>query len=99
MSQPDLKKKSVISRPPPGGDGMLETAILFVDLVSSSDFASVLGLKAYAEYVDSFEQLCRKQCAYFFEDFHNKQTNKGWKFGRDYYWNFLGDELVVFMHT
>ena len=39
---------------------MLETAVLFVDLVASSEFASVLGLREYAEYVDSFEQVCRE---------------------------------------
>jgi class 3 adenylate cyclase len=84
------------SRPPEGGEGALETAVLFMDLVASSEFASVLGLRDYAEYVDSFEQLCRAQCAYFFEVVH---SNKGWAAGRDYEFQFVGDELVVFMHT
>src|SRR6476659_6090198 len=84
------------SRPPEGGEGALETAVLFMDLVASSEFASVLGLEEYAKYVDSFEQLCREQCAYFFEVVHK---SKGWREGRDYEFQFVGDELVVFMHT
>jgi class 3 adenylate cyclase len=84
------------SRPPEGGEGPLETAVLFMDLVASSEFASVLGLEEYARYVDSFEQLCREQCAYFFEEVHK---GKGWTVGRDYEFQFVGDELVVFMHT
>jgi class 3 adenylate cyclase len=92
----EIDKEPPVSRPEPGTDGMLETAVLFVDLVASSEFASVLGLEAYANYVDSFEQLCRTQCAHFFETFH---ANKKWQFGRDYVWHFVGDELVVFMHT
>src|SRR5215216_1869095 len=84
------------SRPPEGGEGPLETAVLFMDLVASSEFASVLGLEEYAKYVDSFEQLCREQCAYFFEVLHK---NKGWKLGLDYEFQFVGDELAVFMHT
>jgi class 3 adenylate cyclase len=93
---PDAVPEPPVKRPPDGVDGELETAVLFVDLVASSDFASVLGLKEYATYVDSFEQLCREQCQYFFETLHK---DKGWVAGRDYDFKFLGDELVVFMHT
>lgn len=82
--------------PPDFQDGPLETSVLFVDLVASSEFASVLGLRDYAEYVDSFEQLCREQCRFFFEEFHK---NKGWRQGFDYEYQFVGDELAVFMHT
>jgi class 3 adenylate cyclase len=92
----DAAPEPPVKRPPDGVDGELETAVLFVDLVASSDFASVLGLKEYATYVDSFEQLCREQCHYFFETLHK---DKGWRAGRDYDFRFLGDELVVFMHT
>ena len=92
----DLVSDPPVSRPPDGEEGPLETAVLFVDLVASSEFASVLGLKEYAEYVDSFEQLCREQCTYFFEKFQKKQN---WSRGRDYDWQFVGDELVVFLHT
>jgi class 3 adenylate cyclase len=92
----DLVPDPPVIRPPDGGEGPLETAVLFVDLVASSEFASVLGLEEYARYVDSFEHLCREQCLYFFETVHK---NKGWKKGRDYEYEFVGDELVVFMHT
>ncbi len=92
----DLVNDPPVSRPPDGEEGRLETAVLFVDLVASSEFASVLGLEEYAQYVDSFEHLCRKQCTYFFETFQKKQN---WSRGRDYDWQFVGDELVVFLHT
>jgi class 3 adenylate cyclase len=83
------------SPPAPPGE-KLETAVLFVDLVSSSDFASVLGLEEYAHYIDSFEELCRAQCDYFFRVVH---ANREWVDGVHYEVRFLGDELVVFMHT
>lgn len=73
----------------------LETAILFVDLVNSSDFASVMSLRDFAEYVDSFEDLCQCQCEHFFQTFHEGKYRRG----KDYHWEFSGDELVVFMHT
>jgi class 3 adenylate cyclase len=74
----------------------LETAVLFVDLVSSSDFASVLGLREYARYIDSFEQLCRTQCEHFFR----VARHYDWKSAYvPYEIQFLGDELIVYMHT
>lgn len=79
----------------PANDGPLETAILFVDLISSSEFASVLSLREYAAYVDSFEDLCRRQCRYFFETF----LRGTYVLGEHYGMSFLGDELVVYMHT
>ena len=90
MTDPDSS-----STPLPPGEP-LETAVLFVDLVSSSDFASVLGLKEYARYIDSFEQLCRTQCEHYFKI--SKQYD--WKFDHvPYEVQFLGDELIVYMHT
>jgi class 3 adenylate cyclase len=85
-----------VPRPEIGQEDVLETAVLFMDLVASSEFASVLGLRDYAKYVDSFENLCLEQCAYFFDVVHK---NKEWKRGHDYEYQFVGDELVVFMHT
>jgi len=38
---------------------------MFVDLVDSSAFSSVLGLKEYADYVDSFHRVVRVQCEFF----------------------------------
>jgi class 3 adenylate cyclase len=73
----------------------LETAILFVDLVNSSDFASILKLKEFAAYVDAFEEVCERQCQHFFEIFHKGDYQRG----RDYDWEFAGDELAVFVHT
>ncbi len=73
----------------------LDVAVLFVDLVGSSDFASVLGLREYASYVESFEQLCEQQCRYFFDVVHAGH----YQHGRDYHWTMIGDELVVFLHT
>jgi class 3 adenylate cyclase len=73
----------------------LETAVLFVDLVSSTDFASVLGLREYARYVDCFEATCQAQCRYFFETYHAG----AFRSGLDYDFHFLGDELTVFLHS
>jgi class 3 adenylate cyclase len=90
MTDPDPS-----STPLPPGEP-LETAVLFVDLVSSSDFASVLGLKEYARYIDSFEQLCRTQCEHFFK----VARVHDWKCDHvPYEVQFLGDELIVYMHT
>lgn len=75
--------------------GSLDTAILFVDLVSSSEFASVLGLREYAEYLDSFQRTCLSQCQYFFETVHTGKYSEGF----DYEIRFIGDELVVYLHT
>lgn len=76
-------------------DGPQDVAILFVDLVGSSEFASVLGLREYAQYVDSFEHLCRRQCRYHFETY----LKGNYQEGRDYEFRTLGDELVVYLHT
>src|SRR5688572_1051264 len=73
----------------------LQTAILFVDLVSTSEFASVLSLDDYAAYVDSFEATCLEQVRHFFDHVH------GGKYRRPehYHVTFLGDEMAVFLHT
>jgi class 3 adenylate cyclase len=76
-------------------EGPQDVAILFVDLVGSSEFASVLGLREYAQYVDSFEELCRQQCRFHFETFLQGKYLPG----RDYEFRTLGDELVVYLHT
>ena len=49
----------------PKWEGPLDTAIMFVDLVDSSVFASVLGLKEYSDYVESFHEVVRVQCEHF----------------------------------
>jgi class 3 adenylate cyclase len=79
----------------PGQEGALDTGILFVDLIDSSLFASILDLKEYAAYVESFSDLCSKQVRYFFQVF---LKNK-YKRGVDYSFRNIGDELVVFLHT
>jgi len=76
-------------------DGPLDLAVLFVDLIGSSEFASVLGLREYAQYVDSFEAVCREQCRHYFEVYLEGK----YQYGRDYELQAIGDELVVFMHT
>jgi len=68
---------------------------MFVDLVDSSAFASVLGLKEYADYVDSFHKVVRVQCEFFFENYLGGKYERG----RDYEYFVLGDELGFFMHT
>src|SRR3990172_6949689 len=75
--------------------GPLDTAILFVDLVSSSEFASVLGLHEYADYLDSFQRACLSQCRHFFDTVHAGKYREGF----DYEIRFIGDELVVYLHT
>jgi hypothetical protein len=56
----------------------------------------VLGLKEYARYIDSFEQLCRTQCEHFFK----VARVHDWKSDHvPYEVQFLGDELIVYMHT
>src|SRR3990170_1998646 len=57
--------------------GPLDTAILFVDLVSSSEFASVLGLHEYADYLDSFQRACLSQCRHFFDTVHAGKYREG----------------------
>jgi class 3 adenylate cyclase len=79
-----------------GQSGPLDTATLFVDLVSSSDFASVMGLREYAEYVGEFHQLCYEQCRFFFDGVHKGLYAPN---GLDYEVKVVGDEMVVFLHT
>lgn len=79
----------------PKWEGPLDTAIMFVDLVDSSVFASVFGLKEYSDYVESFHKVVRVQCEYFFEDYLRGKYERG----RDYDYFVIGDELVFFMHT
>ena len=78
---------------PPAGKAM-EAAILFADLVSSSEFASVMSLQEYADYVASFQETCARQCEYFFKTFHAKMYRPG-----DYQFSVIGDELAVFVHS
>jgi len=68
---------------------------MFVDLVDSSVFASVLGLKEYSDYVESFHKVVRVQCEYFFEHYLRGKHERG----RDYEYFVMGDQLVFFMHT
>ncbi|MDZ4814952.1 MAG: hypothetical protein SGI71_01635 [Verrucomicrobiota bacterium] len=70
-------------------------AVLFVDLVDSSVYASVLGLEQYAQYVDSFGEIVRRQTAYLFEKALGGKYRKGF----DYNFEYLGDQLVVFLHS
>jgi class 3 adenylate cyclase len=72
-----------------------ETAVLFLDLVSSSEFASVLSLREYARYVDSFEVTCREQVNHFFDVVHSGKYKEEEHFQS----RFVGDELAVFLST
>ena len=76
-------------------EGPLDTAIMFVDLVDSSVFASGLGRKEYSDYVGSFHNVVRVQCDHFFEHCLKGKYEKG----RDYEYYVMGDQLVFFMHT
>ncbi len=80
---------------PPAWEGPLDAAIMFVDLVDSSVFASVTGLKEYSDFVESFHKVVRVQCEYFFEHYLKGKYERG----RDYDYSVIGDELVFFMHT
>ena len=75
--------------------GVLNTAILFVDLVDSSVFASILGLQEYAAHVESFSSICERQVHHFFKVFLNGKYRRG----PDYDFENVGDELAVFLHT
>jgi class 3 adenylate cyclase len=63
-----------------------------MDLVSSSDFASVMSLHDYAEYVSAFHDLCKRQTRFFFRTLSKTE-------GLDYTVQVVGDEMVVFLHT
>jgi class 3 adenylate cyclase len=73
----------------------MEAGILFMDLVDSSVFASVLGLREYADHLDSFHQICLNQCRHFFGGF----LEGGYAEGKDYSARIIGDELLVYVHT
>lgn len=70
------------------------SAILFADLVGSSDFAGVLSLLDYAGLIEAFERVCLKQCDYFFHHFQRDRIVP-----EDFRYDFVGDQLVVFLHT
>lgn len=86
----------IVSKPPAqwkvGESGPLQASVLFMDLVSSSDFASVMPLKDYADYVSAFHDLCIRQTRFFFKTFSKTEQV-------DYSVELVGDELVVFLHT
>ena len=77
-----------------GDRGPLHVAVLFADMVSSTEFASVLTLEDYAALGETFETTCRETCLSFFgakpEKFLPEQA---------YSFQVIGDELVVFLHT
>jgi class 3 adenylate cyclase len=78
-----------------GAEGALRCAVMFVDLVNSSEFASVLRLSEYAAFVHSFRDFCVQQCQHYFDTFLKGQYRRG----RDYEFAAIGDELVVFLHS
>lgn len=79
-----------------GDSGPLHVSVLFVDLVSSTDVASVMGLEEYAAFSRSFQTTCLRQCQHFFESHHRKRYEHD---GRHYEFGVTGDELLVFLHT
>jgi class 3 adenylate cyclase len=81
---------------PVGWEGSIATGILIMDMVSSTEFASVMGLRDYAQCVDDFHRLCREQCAHFLEVVHRGRYRGS---GMDYEVRATGDELIVFIHT
>lgn len=83
----------MLNDPPSGCEKA--TAILFMDLVDSSVFASVLELREYAAYLDSFRNICLSQCRYFFEKFLEGKYSEG----PEYSARIIGDELLVYVHT
>lgn len=89
------KTESSTYAPIPSVGCEMETGILFMDLVDSSVFASVLGLKEYADHLDSFHRICLSQCRYFFNGFLEGKYVEG----RDYRARIIGDELLVYIHT
>lgn len=75
--------------------GPKDVAVLFVDLVNSSVFASVLGLREYAEYLQTFHETCLRQCDHFFKT----HLRGNYREGEHYTAKISGDELLVMMHT
>lgn len=90
-----MTKPTSISSLRDGNEIELDASILFIDLVDSSVFASVLDLTSYASYMRTFRDLCIHQCEYFFDSFLKSRYNRG----EEYEVNCIGDELVVFLHT
>ena len=80
----------------PGDAGPLQTTVLFIDLVGSTDLASAVGLEEYARFSEAFHETCIEQCRHFFE-VHRK--HKLAHDGRHYRVEVTGDEMVVFLHT
>jgi class 3 adenylate cyclase len=78
-----------------GDEGVLETAVLFVDLVSSCEFASVMGLREYAGYVESFQHVCVEQTRHLFGTVLGPRFQPGTHFE----YETIGDELAVFLHS
>jgi len=79
-----------------GDAAPLHTSILFVDLVSSTDLASVMGIEEYAQFSRTFRSACQRQCDYFFSEYWARKYLAD---GRDYAYRLVGDELVVYLHT
>jgi len=73
----------------------MNAAVLFVDLVNSSVFASVLSLEEYAAYLNDFHETCRLQCEFYFKIF----LKGAYQEGEDYSYKIAGDELLVFAHS
>jgi class 3 adenylate cyclase len=80
----------------PGAGGPLHVSVLFVDLVSSTDLASVMGLEEYAGLARSFQATCLRQCEHFFRRHHHERYLHD---GRHYDFGVAGDELRVFLHS
>jgi class 3 adenylate cyclase len=72
-----------------------DVAILFLDLVNCSAFASVLGLKEYADYLHSFHEIALGQCRHYFEHYLEGKYTPGVHYSAQ----IAGDELLVYMHT
>ena len=83
-------------RPVSGESGPADAAVLFVDLVSSTDFAGVMGLQEFADFAETFRSLCDRQCRYFFGDLFRGEYRHD---GSDYGFEIAGDELAVFLHS
>src|SRR5262245_26921858 len=79
-----------------GESGPLHVAVLFMDLVSSTDVASVTDLERYAEFSRAFQSTCREQCHYYFGE---RSRNRYRSDGTDLDVRVIGDEVAVFLHT
>ena len=90
MPKPSLPESRMPARPLE-----MEVGVLFMDLVDSSVFASVLDPRQYAVLVDSFHHTCMEQCRHFFTGFLDGKYADG----RDYSARIIGDELLVFLHS